>query len=193
MVYITGHTFTNRLTNSVTAKVYASLPPANVAPSVNAGTNQIVLLPGPVNLYGSAADDGQPNPPGNLTVTWTEVAGPGLATFANMNAPMTTATFSTGGTYVLRLTADDGQVQTSIDTTVIVVEPPAISFQLSAGALQLYWPTGTANWILQAQTNSLTHGLGTNWNTFPGIVTNPFVAPIDPEAGSVFYRLRLGN
>ena len=106
---------------------------------------------------------------------------------------MTTVTFSTGGTYVLRLTADDGQVQTSSDTTVTIIEQPVISFQLSAGALQLSWPTGSGNWILQAQTNSLIRGLGTNWNAFPGNVTNPFVTPIDTSAGSVFYRLRLGN
>jgi beta-galactosidase len=182
-----------RLLNDAEVQALASMPPANVAPNVNAGTNQTVLLPGPVTLYGSATDDGEPNPPGKLTVAWSEVAGPGTATFANVNAPMTTATFSIGGTYVLRLTADDGQVQTSSDTTVTVVEPPAISFEPSAGALELSWPTGTGNWILQAQTNPLTQGLGTNWNTFPGIVTNPFVAPVDTAAGSVFYRLKLGN
>jgi hypothetical protein len=43
---------------------------------------------------------------------------------------------------------------------------------------------------LEAQTNSLSVGLGTNWGTVPGsAATNHVVVPLDQSNGSVFYRL----
>ena len=60
-------------------------------------------------------DDGQPNPPAAVTTTWSKVSGPGTVTFGNANAVTTTATFSTSGTYVLRLTASDSALQTTDD------------------------------------------------------------------------------
>ncbi|HWW02349.1 MAG TPA: glycoside hydrolase family 2 TIM barrel-domain containing protein [Candidatus Acidoferrum sp.] len=124
-----------RLLSDAEVQALASMPPANLAPNVDAGSNQAVVWPGRVNLYGTATDDGQPNPPGALTLTWSEVSGPGTAAFANANVQAATAAFSTGGTYVLRLTADDGQVQTSSDTTVTVIQRPTIAFQPFAGAI----------------------------------------------------------
>jgi hypothetical protein len=47
--------------------------------------------------------------------------------FGNVNAINTTATFSTNGTYVLRLTASDGALSTSNNVTVIVNGHPEIS------------------------------------------------------------------
>jgi hypothetical protein len=49
------------------------------------------------------------------------VSGPGTVGFANPASPTTTATFSTNGTYVLRLTADDSAIQRSDDITVTVL------------------------------------------------------------------------
>ena len=66
----------------------------NNPPTVNAGPDQIVVATGSATLSGSATDDGQPTPPGALTVTWSKVSGPGTVTFANPNAAKTTATFS---------------------------------------------------------------------------------------------------
>jgi hypothetical protein len=48
------------------------------------------------------------------------VSGPGTVTFANPAVATTTATFSSEGTYVLRLTADDGALQASDELVVIV-------------------------------------------------------------------------
>src|SRR5207245_5921227 len=47
-------------------------------------------------------------------------SGPGTVTFGNANAASTTATFSAAGTYVLVLTANDGQFTIS-DTASIAV------------------------------------------------------------------------
>src|SRR6185369_6259479 len=64
---------------------------------------------------------GLPNPPGVLTVSWTKISGPGTVTFGNPSLAATTATFSTAGTYVLRLTANDSLRTTSDDVTIDVV------------------------------------------------------------------------
>ena len=157
--------------------------PSNFAPTVSAGTNQTIVWPATASLAGTVTDDG--NPSGMVGATWSEVSGPGTVTFANSNAPVTTAGFSVAGSYQLQLAAYDGQVTTIDSVMVAVITRPNLSFQLLPGALQLSWPAGNGNWRLQYQTNSL----GTNWQNLPGPITNPFVAPIDPADGSVFYRL----
>ncbi|MGE5245573.1 MAG: Ig-like domain-containing protein, partial [Betaproteobacteria bacterium] len=97
--------------------------PANQAPVVSAGPPQTVTLPAAAALAGSATDDGLPTT-GTLTTQWTEVSGPGTATFANAASPTTTAAFSQAGTYVLRLTANDSALSSTSDVT-ITVNPPA--------------------------------------------------------------------
>jgi RHS repeat-associated protein len=82
--------------------------PMNTAPIVDAGAGQTITLPASASLSGGATDDGLPNPPGSLTTVWSQDSGPGTVTFANANAPSTTATFPVAGAYVLRLTANDG-------------------------------------------------------------------------------------
>ncbi len=69
--------------------------PDNEGPLVNAGADLTVTLPAQANLQGSALDDGLPVPPGQLTITWSQVNGPGQVTFSNTNSAFTTATFST--------------------------------------------------------------------------------------------------
>lgn len=90
----------------------------NVAPTVNAGADQSVTLPANANLDGTVTDDGQVNP--TPSTTWSKVSGPGTVTFGNASAVDTTASFSVAGTYVLRLTADDGGLVTSDDVQVTV-------------------------------------------------------------------------
>lgn len=98
----------------------------NNAPLVDAGLNQAVILPEVAVLDGTAIDDGYPNPPNILTVTWSLMSGPGLVSFGNPNAIDTTAAFSQTGTYVLQLSAFDGALTTT-DTTVVVVMSSGVS------------------------------------------------------------------
>src|SRR3989442_6935970 len=79
-------------------------PAVNLAPVVNAGADQAITLPSSANLTGTAIDDGQPNPPGVLTTTWSQGSGPGTVSFSNASAPNSTATFSASGAYCLRRT-----------------------------------------------------------------------------------------
>ncbi len=82
--------------------------PPNQPPAVSPGSNLTITLPAIATLNGTVTDDGLPVPPGLLTLGWSKFSGPGTVTFANSNAPTTTASFSTNGTYVLRLSASDG-------------------------------------------------------------------------------------
>ncbi len=70
-----------------------------------------------VMLSATVADDGKPQP---LTLAWTQVAGPGTATFDNAAAASTGVTFDLPGTYILQLSATDGQFTVSDQTTVVV-------------------------------------------------------------------------
>ena len=94
--------------------------PSNTPPVVNAGADQTITLPANASLDGTVTDDGLPNLPGALTSTWTRTTGPGTVTFANANAVDTTASFSAAGTYMLRLTANDGALTAQDDVTVTV-------------------------------------------------------------------------
>ena len=73
-------------------------------------------------MNGTASDDGLPAG-STLTTTWSKVSGPGTVTFGSVNALSTTATFSTSGTYILRLTATDGSLSATNDVTITVNGP----------------------------------------------------------------------
>lgn len=110
----------NRMLNAAEGYGLATLPTANQAPSVSAGTNQIAVVGAPITLNGTATDDGLPNPPGAVMTTWSQVSGLGSVSFGNANAANSTATFDTAGVYVLRLLANDGQSQVASDMSVTV-------------------------------------------------------------------------
>jgi RHS repeat-associated protein len=104
-------------------------PPVNRPPIVDAGGDQSVTLPtNSVNLNGSASDDGLPQ--GSvLQLAWTVVSGPGPVVFSDPTKAISTATFTTAGEYVLKLTASDGQLSSSDTMTVTVVpnnQPPTV-------------------------------------------------------------------
>ncbi len=99
-----------------------TVTPANAPPTVNAGTDQTITLPAFANLSATVTDDHLPNPPDAVTVTWSQVSGPGTVTFGNVSSVSTTASFSTAGSYVLKLTASDSLLSAS-DTLTVTVNP----------------------------------------------------------------------
>lgn len=90
---------------------------ADTAPQVAAGADRFTYLGAPLLLVGLAADA---TPTGQLAIAWSRVSGPGSVVFADAGAPETSATFSLPGTYLLRLTANDGGLQASDELTVTV-------------------------------------------------------------------------
>jgi len=119
--------------------------PANKAPDVTVSPAQTIALSGAATLTATATDDGLPKPyrrapsnpdrdaqprrPIGVQLKWIQYRGPGKVTFTPDSSavihgePITLtskAMFSAPGTYVLRVTANDGQLFTSRDVTVTV-------------------------------------------------------------------------
>lgn len=103
--------------------------PPNTAPVVSAGADQNVALAAAASLDGTVSDDGLPGP---TTSVWSKRSGPGTVNFGNANAVDTTATFSAVGSYVLRLTADDGVLDTSDDVEIEVLAPDEVRIAFGA-------------------------------------------------------------
>jgi hypothetical protein len=98
-------------------------PYSNAVPTVNAGADQVNWLthdPNTVTLSGTAGDDGFPNPPAALSYTWERVSGPATAVIDSPTSLTTTVSFTEGGTYVFRLTADDSEF-TASDTVLVAI------------------------------------------------------------------------
>ncbi|MCP4047789.1 MAG: hypothetical protein GY732_17585, partial [Gammaproteobacteria bacterium] len=99
--------------------------PVNNSPVANAGLDQDITLPNDsVTLNGSATDDGLPNPPGAMSLSWSVVSGPGVVDFGNSSAAITTASFSSAGTYILRFLVNDSELSHQDDVIVTVNPEP---------------------------------------------------------------------
>ena len=127
------------------------VPLPNQAPSVSAGPDRAVTLPTSAILNGKVTDDGLPDPPGSVTITWSKVSGPGAVTFAHPHLADSTAGFSDAGTYVLRLSASDSALAVS-DTLKVVVSGKSLAKLTCQGSSAL----------VQIGPNSNDHLLGTN-------------------------------
>ncbi len=140
-----GHTVVAQLEdaqNAVLAGATATVgfnvlaPPINQPPSVNVGVDQTLAVGQTLDLQAAVVDDGWPNPPGAVTLQWTSQSGPATPTWPlnDVNQAHTHVVFPTAGTYVLRLTANDGQY-TSFDELTITVTAanvaPVVSFTRS--------------------------------------------------------------
>ena len=130
----------------------------NVAPSVSAGPDRAATRGQPTALDGTVSDDGLPSG-SSVSSTWSVDSGPGSVTFADPTSVDTSATFSTVGTYVLRLTASDGSLSNSDTMTATVTESTApVSEQFS----------GTLSSTTKSISHSFASGTGTITVTLVG-------------------------
>ena len=118
----------------------------NAAPVVDAGVDRsVTLAAGAVNLDGTlTTDDGLPATPA-IVYAWTKASGPGTVTFGNAALIDTTAAFSQGGVYGLRLTATDGLGLAGTDAvTFTVLAPVSYTAQASGrfNAESIWTPAG---------------------------------------------------
>jgi len=133
--------------------------------------------PAAVTLLGAGTDDGLPVG-GTLSLSWSEVSGPGNVTFSNPSvtvsaaaangqkaAATTDAIFSAPGTYIVRLTGDDSQLIGISDAPVVVNAPaptatstpsPTSTATLTATLTSTETPTATATPRLPTDTPSPT-------------------------------------
>jgi hypothetical protein len=114
------------------AYYHATIPittqPPNSAPVVDAGADQTLTLPATAVLDASVTDDGQPDPPGVVTTSWSKVSGPGEVTFGDPAQVDTTATFTDPGVYVLQLAAHDGVLDSADTVTITVQAQPTVQW-----------------------------------------------------------------
>jgi RHS repeat-associated protein len=163
----------------------------NQTPTVNAGADQTIQLPATAALNGTASDDGLPVG-SSLTTTWSMVSGPGTVTFANPNLTTTNATFSTDGTYVLRLTASDSALSATDDVNITVnaaTPPPTVAINSPADGTEVSGPvpvtgfvSGGSNWRLEYSLNG-DEGTPLSWttiNTGSTAVNNGTLGNLDP-------------
>jgi formylglycine-generating enzyme len=118
---------------------------ANAGPTASAGASQTIVCPNfTATLNGTVSDDGLPNPPAAVSVTWTQISGTGAVTFADVGSLHSSVTLPAVGTYGLRLTVCDGLVSDSSDTTVIsglMTSPRFPGRRILAGPLTtVVWP-----------------------------------------------------
>jgi hypothetical protein len=108
----------------------------NRMPTVDAGSvrGQPLLVPTQPPGYaaawldGTVSDDGLPNPPGEVSLTWSVVSGePSGVSFEPDNLDYTEARFTKKGKYTLQLEADDGAAKASDQVDVIVNTAPVIN------------------------------------------------------------------
>jgi hypothetical protein len=118
-----AYTLDYKLAPGVTAlKIYINRTGTGTYHLYGLTNEQFATSSAVVHLDGTASLPGG----GQTTTSWTVVSGPASVTFGNAAAVDTTATFTQAGTYVLRLTANNGTNQVTDDVTV-TVDPAAAS------------------------------------------------------------------
>jgi RHS repeat-associated protein len=150
----------------------------NQAPVANAGPNQTITLPtNTATLNGTATDDGLPN--NTLTISWTEVSGPGTVTFNTPNQAITDATFPVAGTYVLQLAANDSQLSASSNVTV-TVNPATTAYLILSPTMAGPDVVGSS----QTMTAVLKTNSGPTGTPISGVTVSFVVTGVNPTSGS---------
>jgi autotransporter-associated beta strand protein len=72
----------------------------------------------------------------------------------------------------------------------VIGPQPTLNYVNNGTSLIFSWVNGGGNTFkLQAQTNSIDVGISSNWGDYPGGGTSGVPVPINPAAGTVFFRL----
>jgi len=169
---------------------------ANEAPTASAGGDQTVTLPDVAKLTGVSCDDGFPRGAA-LAVSWSKVSGPGDVAFTKPNSPVTDASFTVAGEYVLRFTANDSEHSVSDDVTVTALPANQAPIVNAGPNLSVTLPnTVTLNGTVADDGFPVGATVSTFWSQLsgPGLVT--FNEPNSPVTKAIFalpgtYQLRL--
>lgn len=100
----------------------------NIGPWVFAGEDTFGVRDEPITLYGEMEDDGLPDPPGDVTLEWTQLSGPETVSLSDPSALQPTFTASLNGEYRFRLAANDGEVTTFAEVTIDVQGSNPVEF-----------------------------------------------------------------
>ncbi|HEV8431561.1 MAG TPA: RHS repeat-associated core domain-containing protein [Pyrinomonadaceae bacterium] len=168
----------------------------NEAPTAFAGGDQTVTLPDIAKLSGNACDDGFPRG-ASLSLNWSKVSGPGDVAFTKPNSPVTDASFTVAGEYVLRLTVTDSEHSASDEVTITALPANAAPI-VNAGPNQTITLPNTASLNGTVADDGFPVGAPVSifWSQLsgPGAVTfneinNPVTGAMFPAAGTYVLRL----
>ena len=165
--------------------------------SITYVTGSLTVNPLPVGLTGTRSYDGTATALASI-LSITNVVGTDIVTVAS--GSVTLASPGPGSIPIVSasgLVLGGGQVGNYTTTGAIGAinvtinsNPTNIVFTAANNALTLSWPLDHTGWTLQAQTNDVSVGLTGNWVDVAGSsATNQVVVPVDPNNGTVFYRL----
>jgi regulation of enolase protein 1 (concanavalin A-like superfamily) len=199
---------TNMFTMTSTVYVGLALTSHNSSSLGTATFDNVTVQPGwpvapaaPAGLTATAGD-------GSVALNWSASAtaanyfvkrsttsGSGYTAVAtNTSLAFTNTGLSNGTLYYFVVSAGNAFGE-STNSTQVSARPTssasvAIGVINAPGQLQFSWPADHTGWQLQAQTNNLGTGLGTNWVNVPGSMqTNQMAMPLNTTNGAVFFRL----
>jgi hypothetical protein len=144
----------------------------NGAPIVDAGPPQVLEWPeDSTTLNGFVGDDGHPYPPSTVTALWSKQSGPGTVTFDDPNQPVTAATFSAPGTYVLQLVGNDSALQTLDTLTVSLGQTVSLSVVTSGPGSVALDPPGSVYLVGQTVNVTAVPNAGAGFTGFSGALS----------------------
>ena len=144
-----------------------------VAPTINFGGTLTVSNVGPALVAGQS---------------FQLFSGARNGAFAAVNLP-TNGVNGLAYTWTNKL-AVDGTLQVLTATGGVNTNSTNLTSVVNGVNLELSWPADHLGWHLQAQTNTASVGLTTNWVTIPGTdAVNHYTNAFNPASGAVFYRM----
>jgi hypothetical protein len=188
-------TVTNNLGLTGYDDITVNVTPAPGAPVVDAGADQLVVLPG-----SSATVTGTSTDPANSLYfhLWTQLSGPSLAVRSGETTTTMTVSGLVEGTYVFRLRAFSNSGLVGADDVVITVAggsdgiagfaPPVLE-RTTPGTVRLSF-TGMAGRSYEFQRSTTLAGWSTLQTLPAGTDGRVEFTDSNPPAGNAFYRLR---
>ncbi|NND91678.1 MAG: Ig-like domain-containing protein [Granulosicoccus sp.] len=111
-----------QLSGQDTVTVTVEPTPQNQAPVVMAGDDQVIDIGEVMALNGFVDDDGLPDAGVPLIIEWTQVSGPGTAVVQDDDNVSTVVSYSEPGVYTFELSAYDGELLSTDEVVVTVVD-----------------------------------------------------------------------
>ncbi|MEO8110612.1 MAG: Ig-like domain-containing protein [Ginsengibacter sp.] len=182
-----------------TVQVTVNLAP-NITPVVDAGSDQMLVLPKNRAVLDGAAGD----PDGSVvSYLWKEIAGPPSASIGNANSASTVVSNLTQGDYLFELSVTDDLGGVGKDTVQITVVASTLPLKLLSftGKVQndfinLFWETTNERNVLGFEIERMN---AANWNKIEfvpannsGLISNQYMFTDSfPAIGSNYYRLKI--
>ncbi|HZN41545.1 MAG TPA: hypothetical protein VFD82_22255 [Planctomycetota bacterium] len=156
--------------------VVVTVTQPNLPPVVDAGPDVATVGTSAAHLAGNVSDDGLQGP---LAIQWTQLSGPGTASFTAPNQAVSDVSFSAVGSYTIQLSAFDGEL-TSTDTVVVAVAQPNLAPVVNAGPDVTTVIPSMAHLVGTVSDDGLQRPLTIQWRQLSGPGLASFTAPAQP-------------